>query len=152
MDNLSSHKNKAVRRAIRSAGARPQSNASSKPTQSATSTSTSLSSAQGRVSFTSSSRSIGPPSYLRRAARKGYHARRRRLPPRPHPGRARQDPHGALDLRQLRNAMALRTAMQGRAGEMWDAGLERIEAVVERQQRMLAKNEDDRLLADREHR
>jgi hypothetical protein len=42
--------------------------------------------------------------------------------------------------------------MQGRAGEMWDAGLERIEAVVERQQRMLAKSDDDRLLADREHR
>ena len=41
--------------------------------------------------------------------------------------------------------MPLIAAMQGRAGQMWDRGLKRVEAVVERQQRMFAERHGDGL-------
>ena len=58
----------------------------------------------------------------------------------------------AVDLRQPADAVALEAAMQGRAGQMRDRRLQGIEAIVERQQRMLAEGDDDRLLLGRQHR
>jgi len=48
--------------------------------------------------------------------------------------------------------VALQTAMQRRAGQVRDGGLERVQAVVEQQQRVPAEGNDDRLLFGREHR
>ena len=47
--------------------------------------------------------------------------------------------------------MLLQAAMQGRTAEMRDGRLERVEAVVERQQRVPAEGDDDRLLGGRQH-
>ena len=44
--------------------------------------------------------------------------------------------------------MALQAAMQGRARQVRDRRLQRVEAVVERQQGMLAEGDDHRLLLD----
>lgn len=57
----------------------------------------------------------------------------------------------ALHIRQLRNAMALKAAMQGRPGQVRDGRLQRVKAVIERKQRVLAESHDDRLLLDRQH-
>ena len=48
--------------------------------------------------------------------------------------------------------MALQAAMKGRARQMRDRGLQGIKAVVERQERMPAKGDDDRFVLDRQHR
>lgn len=48
--------------------------------------------------------------------------------------------------------MALQTAVQGRAGEMRDRCLQRIQAIIKGQQRMLAKGDDDGLLLNRQDR
>ena len=45
----------------------------------------------------------------------------------------------AVDLRQSADAVALQAAMQRRAGQMWDRGLECVETIVEGQERMTAK-------------
>jgi len=52
---------------------------------------------------------------------------------------------------QPADAVALKAAMQGRARQVWDGGLQRVEAVIERQQRMAAEGDDHRLLLDGEH-
>jgi hypothetical protein len=49
----------------------------------------------------------------------------------------------ALDLRQPRDAVALQTAVQGRACEVRNGRLERVEAVVQSKQRMPAERDDD---------
>ena len=50
-----------------------------------------------------------------------------------------------------RDAMALQAAVQRRARQVRDRRLQGVEAVVERQQRMPAEGDDDRLLLDRQH-
>ena len=52
----------------------------------------------------------------------------------------------AFDLRQPRDPMALQAAMQRRARQMRNCRLKRVEAVVERQQRMPPEGDHDRLL------
>ena len=52
----------------------------------------------------------------------------------------------AVDLRQSADAVALQAAMQRRAGQMWDRGLERVEAVVEGQERVTTKGDHHRLI------
>ena len=54
----------------------------------------------------------------------------------------------AFDLRQARDPVALQAAMQRRARQMRDGRLQRVEAVVERQQRMPSEGDDDGLLLD----
>ena len=51
----------------------------------------------------------------------------------------------AFDLRQPTDAMTLQAAMQGRACQMLDRGLKSIKTIVQRQQRVSAKGNDDRL-------
>jgi len=58
----------------------------------------------------------------------------------------------ALDLGQAAYAVTLQAPVQGRTGELRNRGLERIETVVERQQRVLAKSHDDGFLLDRQNR
>jgi hypothetical protein len=48
-----------------------------------------------------------------------------------------------LDVRKPRDAVPLQAAVQGRASQVWDRRLKSIQAVIERQQRMLAKRDDD---------
>ena len=48
--------------------------------------------------------------------------------------------------------MTLQTAVQGRARQAWDRGLERVEAVVERQQRVPAEGHDHGFLLQAEGR
>src|SRR6266849_5760155 len=57
----------------------------------------------------------------------------------------------AVDLRQAVNTVALQAAVQRRAGQVGDRRLQRVEAIVERQERVLPKGNDDRLLLDRQH-
>ena len=52
----------------------------------------------------------------------------------------------AFDLWQPRDSMALEATMQRRARQMRNGGLKRVEAVVERQQRMPPEGDNDRLL------
>src|SRR6188472_1851417 len=52
----------------------------------------------------------------------------------------------ALNLRQARDPMTLKAAMQRRARQMGNGGLKRIETVVERQQGMPSEGDHDRLL------
>lgn len=47
----------------------------------------------------------------------------------------------AVDLRQSADPMALQAAMQRRAGQVRDRGLERVEAVVQRQECVAAKGD-----------
>ena len=51
-----------------------------------------------------------------------------------------------LDFRQARDAMPLQAAMQSRPRQMWDRGLQSIEAVIQWQQRVVPKRDDCRLL------
>ena len=55
----------------------------------------------------------------------------------------------SLDLGQAADAVTLQATMKGGAGELGDRGLESIKAVVERQQRVFAKRDDDGLLLNR---
>lgn len=55
----------------------------------------------------------------------------------------------AIDVGQPRDAVALQTAMQGRARQMRDRRLQCVEAVVERQQRVPPKGNHDRLVLNR---
>ena len=57
----------------------------------------------------------------------------------------------AADLRQPADPVALQTALQPRAGQVRDGGLERIEAIVERQEGVPADGNDDRLFFGCEH-
>jgi hypothetical protein len=57
----------------------------------------------------------------------------------------------AVGARQAREAVALQTAVQAGAGQVRDGGLQRVEAVVQRQQRVAPERNDDGLLLDREH-
>jgi hypothetical protein len=52
----------------------------------------------------------------------------------------------AFDLGQARDPMALKAAMQRRAGQMRESRLQSVEAVVERQQSMPSEGDHDRLL------
>ena len=52
----------------------------------------------------------------------------------------------AVDFRQPADAVALEAAMKRRAGQVWDRGLERVEAVVEGQERMTPKGDHHRLV------
>ncbi len=58
----------------------------------------------------------------------------------------------ALDIRQPRNAVALKAAMQRRTRQMRKRRLKRIEAVVQRQQRVTAEGDNDCLLLNRQNR
>ena len=58
----------------------------------------------------------------------------------------------SLDIRQLADAVALQTAMQRGSRQMRDARLQRIQAIIERQQSVPAKGDNDRLIFDRENR
>ena len=53
--------------------------------------------------------------------------------------------------RQSADAVPLKTAVQGRARQVRNRGLQRVQAVVERQQRVLPKSDGHRLLLDGEH-
>ena len=57
----------------------------------------------------------------------------------------------AFDVKQSAYAVTLQAPTKRRAGELRDRGLESIEAVVERQKRVLAKRHDDSLLLHREN-
>ena len=56
----------------------------------------------------------------------------------------------AADLGQAADAMALQAAVQGRAGQMRDGGLQGVEAVIQRQQGVQSKGDDDGLLLKRQ--
>jgi hypothetical protein len=58
----------------------------------------------------------------------------------------------ALDIGQTTNAMALQAAMQRRSRQVRDRRLQRVEAVVERQQSVAPERDDDRLFLRRQHR
>ena len=53
-----------------------------------------------------------------------------------------------FDVRQPTDAVTLQTPMKGRAGELRNRSLKSVEAIVQRQQRVLAKRHDDGLLFD----
>jgi hypothetical protein len=57
----------------------------------------------------------------------------------------------ALDLGKARDAVALQAAVQRGACQMRDRGLKGIEAIVERQEGVLAEGDDDRLLLTGKH-
>src|ERR1700680_4042045 len=57
----------------------------------------------------------------------------------------------AVALRQARDTVALQAAVQRRARQVRDRRLQSGEAIVERQERVSAKGNDDRLLLDRQH-
>src|SRR5262249_61530117 len=56
------------------------------------------------------------------------------------------------DVREPRDAVPLQAAVQGRARQMRDRRLKGIQAVVERQQRMLAKRDDGGVVFERQGR
>ena len=56
-----------------------------------------------------------------------------------------------FDVRQPRDAVALETAVQGRTGQVRYCGLKGVEAIVERQERVLAEGDDDRLVLHRKY-
>ena len=58
----------------------------------------------------------------------------------------------ALDFRQTADAMTLQASVKRGAGELRNRRLESVEAVVQRQQRVLAKRHDDGLLLHRKNR
>ena len=58
----------------------------------------------------------------------------------------------AFDLGQAGDPVALQATMQRRSRQPRDCHLQRVEAVVERQQRVSAEGDNDRLLLDRQHR
>jgi len=49
------------------------------------------------------------------------------------------------DLRQATDPMAFKTSMEGRPGQARNSRLQSIEAVIQRQQRVLTEGNDDRL-------
>ena len=53
-----------------------------------------------------------------------------------------------LDVRQPRDAVPLQAAMQGRARQVRDRRLKGIQAIIERQQRMSTKRDDDGFIRD----
>ena len=53
-----------------------------------------------------------------------------------------------LDVWEPRDAMSLQAAVQGRASQVRDRRLKGIQAIIERQQRMLAKGNDDGFVLD----
>jgi hypothetical protein len=55
----------------------------------------------------------------------------------------------ALDLRQPTDSVPCQATVQGRAGQVRDGGLQAVEAVVQRQERVPAKRDDDRLFLGR---
>jgi Ser-tRNA(Ala) deacylase AlaX len=55
----------------------------------------------------------------------------------------------ALDLWQAGDAVALQAAMQRRAGQMRQRCLQGIKAIVDQQERVPAKGDDDRFVLDR---
>jgi hypothetical protein len=57
----------------------------------------------------------------------------------------------ALDLGQAADAVPLQAAVQAGARQVRDRGLEAVEAVVERQERMPPEGDDDGFLLRREH-
>ena len=59
---------------------------------------------------------------------------------------------GTLHLRQSADLVALQSAMEGRARQMRDGRLERVEAVIERQQGMAAESDSQRLFLFAENR
>jgi hypothetical protein len=54
----------------------------------------------------------------------------------------------AFDLRQSGDPVPLQTPMKGRARQMRDGGLQGVQAVVERRQRMPSEGDDDGLFLD----
>ncbi len=52
----------------------------------------------------------------------------------------------AVDFWQSADAVALQATVQRRAGQVRDRRLERVEAIVEGQERVAAKGDDDRLV------
>jgi hypothetical protein len=58
----------------------------------------------------------------------------------------------AFDLRQAGDSMTLKAAMQRRARQMRDRRLQRVKAVVERQERMRPESDDNRLFLNRQDR
>ena len=58
----------------------------------------------------------------------------------------------ALHFRQSGNAMARQATVQGRAGQMRDGWLKRVEAIIERQQRVSAKRNDNGFFLNRQNR
>jgi hypothetical protein len=58
----------------------------------------------------------------------------------------------SFHLGKTADAMPFQTPMKGRTGQLRDRGLQGVEAVVERKQRVLAEGHDDGLLFDRQNR
>lgn len=58
----------------------------------------------------------------------------------------------ALDIRQSADAVALQTAVQGRPRQVRDRWLQRVEAIVERQQRVAAEGHNNGLFLARQNR
>lgn len=58
----------------------------------------------------------------------------------------------AFVLGQTADPMTLQATMQGRARQRWNCRLQRIEAIVEWQQRILPEGNDDSLFFNRQHR
>ena len=58
----------------------------------------------------------------------------------------------AFDLRQTADPMALQAAIQRGPRQVRNGRLQRVEAVIQRQQRVLAEGDDDRLLFQRQQR
>lgn len=56
----------------------------------------------------------------------------------------------AFDLRQAADAMSLQAPVQAGAGQMRDRGLQPVEAIIQRQQGMPPKSDDDRLFPRRQ--
>src|ERR1700678_4719194 len=54
----------------------------------------------------------------------------------------------AFDLRQPGDPVALQTSVKGRARQMREGGLQSVQAVVERQQRMPSEGDDDGFFLD----
>jgi transposase len=57
-----------------------------------------------------------------------------------------------VDIRQAGDAMPLKAAMQRRPAQLRDGGLQRIETIIKRQERVSAEGDDNRLFLDRQHR
>lgn len=55
------------------------------------------------------------------------------------------------DFRQLRDAMTLQATMQRRPCEMRDRRLQGVKAIVQREERMPAEGDDDRLVLNRQN-
>ena len=58
----------------------------------------------------------------------------------------------AFRVRQAADALALKQAVQGGPGQVWDGGLQGVETVIEGQQRVSTKRDDEELLLSRQHR